>query len=408
VDSERLNRTNESLPELKYRIIGEPLWGGKLNFTSETELAYLDRVFDGISPLRAEERFLGRGALLTAERVFDRVPVRLEPEETIRFDTDNMFNAPFHILGLRFNPFIGARFTGYSESVKVDPVTLENEGDGTPRGRIAGSLGLNTSSTLSRTYSVYNKLLNINRLRHIMVPELSLNFIPIVTQNPEDLNQFDGIDALDTYQSIMLGLRNRFQTKRGQTGEEVPVDLIDFDLAFNFFPGGAGLNRKRDDFLKLDLRIKLTDKISFLSERNEFNLRKGGVDVVNVGLIYNNMPKYKFVVEQRFIDNISSTFRVSSILSIGEKWSASFNETFDFKSQQKDETGQDVDVESKSLSSSFNLTRFFHDWIARMDISQIGTRENDNIVSFHIIPRGAGFLTDRLRTFGSLLPVEDP
>ncbi|MHC4182591.1 MAG: LPS assembly protein LptD [Planctomycetota bacterium] len=227
VDSERLNRKNESLPELKYRIIGEPLWKDRLNFTSETEVAYQTRVFDRISP-ETEEQFLGRGASLTAERVFDRVPVRLEPEETIRFDTDHMLNAPFSIMNVRFNPFIGARFTGYSESVSVDPVTQGNEGSGTPRGRIAGSLGLNTSATLSRTYSIYNKLLNINRLRHIMTPEVRFNFIPIVTQNPEDLNQFDGIDALDTYQSIVLGLRNRFQTKRGETGEETPVDLIDF------------------------------------------------------------------------------------------------------------------------------------------------------------------------------------
>ncbi len=408
VDSVRLNRKNESLPELKYRIIGEPLWRGKLNLTSETELAYQNRMFDRISPLRAEERFLGRGASLTAERVFDRVPVRLEPEETIRFDTDNVLNAPFHILGIRFNPFIGARFTGYSESVKVDPVTLENEGGGTPRGRITGSLGLNISTTLSRTYSIYNKLLNINRLRHIMVPEVSFNFIPIVTQNPEDLNQFDGIDALDDYQAIKLSLRNRLQTKRGEPGKEESIDLVDFDIKFNFFPGTAGLNRKRDEFLQLDLRIKLTEKISIFSERNEFNLRKGGVDIANIGLSYSNMPKYHFFIEQRFIDNTSSSVRFSSSLSIGEKWRVAFYETFDFRSQQRDATGQEVDFESKSLSSSFNLTRFFHDWIAKIDISQIGTREDDNIVRFDIIPRGVGFITDRLRTFGSLLPVEEP
>ena len=90
IDSVRLSRKNESFPELKYRIIGEPLWDGKLNFTSETELVYQNRLFDRISPLKAEENFLGRGALLTAERVFDRTPTRYAPEETIRFDTNNI------------------------------------------------------------------------------------------------------------------------------------------------------------------------------------------------------------------------------------------------------------------------------------------------------------------------------
>ncbi|MFQ5964980.1 MAG: LPS assembly protein LptD [Candidatus Scalinduaceae bacterium] len=403
VNSQRLNRTNQTLPELKYSIIGEPLWEGKLNFSSETELAYHDRVFDEISPKRAEEQFLGRGALLTAERVFDRVPVRLEPEETIRFDTDNTINAPFRILGIKFNPFMGVRLTGYSESVKVDPVTLRNKGGGTPRGRIAGSLGLDIGTTLSRTYSVYNKLLNINRLRHIIVPEVRFNFMPLVTQNPEDLNQFDGIDALDDYQSIKLGLRNRLQTKRGKPGKEKSVDFIDFDMGFNIFPGNAGLNRKRDDFFGLDLRIKLTDKISLLSERNEFNLRKGGVDVLNIRLRYNPMPGYRFSIGHRFIDDTSSTVRFSSTFSLSEKWRVVFSENFDFRAKQRIGTGQNIRAESQNLSSVFVLSRFFHDMIGNLTINK-NEITGDTIARFDIIPRGVGSVGKRLQTVGALVP----
>ncbi len=410
VDSERLNRKNESLPELKYRIIGEPLWNDKLNFTSETEMAYQNRVFDRISP-EIEEQFLGRGASLTAERVFDRVPVRLEPEETIRFDTDHMLNAPFSIMNIRFNPFIGARFTGYSESVKIDPVTQGNEGSGTPRGRILGSLGLNTSTTLSRTYSFYNKLLNINRLRHIMIPELRFNFIPIVTQNPEDLNQFDGIDALDTYQSIVLGLRNRLQTKRGETGEETPVDLINFDIAFNLFPGNAGLNRKRDDFIELDIEMKLTDKISLLSEHNEFNLGKGGVDILNFGVNYKVMPNWNFFIGNRFIDDFSSSVIFSSGLSLGGKWLLSLNEQYDFKAKQRASTNQPARTESQNLYTSFVVSRFFHDWIINININKTNTR-GETTTSFDIIPRGAagkvGGLRSRFQSVSAFLPQPEP
>ena len=412
VDSGRLNRRNESLPELKYRIIGKPLWGGKLNFTSETEMAYQKRVIDGIPiGIPAVEQFLGRGASLTAERVFDRVPVRLEPEETIRFDTDHMFNAPFSILNVRFNPFIGARFTGYSESVRVDPVTQGNEGNGTPRGRIAGTLGLNTSTTLSRTYNIYNKLLNINRLRHIMTPEVRFNFIPIVTQNPEDLNQFDGIDALDTYQSIVLGLRNRFQTKRGETGEETPVDLIDFNIAFNLFPGNAGLNRKRDDFIEVDIKMKLTDKISLLSEHNEFNLGKGGVDVFNLGLRYKNTPKWNFFIGNRYIDDFSSSVIFSSALSLSEKWKMTFYEQYDFKAKQGASNELPDRTESQNLATRFVVSRFFHDWIVNITFNKANTRD-DTVTSFDIIPRGAagkaGGLKNRFESVSALLPQQNP
>ncbi|MGR3175271.1 MAG: LPS assembly protein LptD [Candidatus Scalindua sp.] len=379
IDSERLSRKNQSLPELKYRIIGEPLWGGKLNLTSETELAYQNRMFDRISPLKAEENFLGRGALLTAERVFDRTPTRFAPEETIRFDTNNMLNAPFRFLGQKFNPFIGARFTGYSESVKVDPVTGRNVGNGTPRGRIAIPIGFSTTRSLSRTYSVYNKFLNINRLRHTMTPELLFDFIPIVTQNPEDLNQFDGTDALDTYSSIRFGLLNRLQTKRGKPGEEKSVDIVYFDTRFNFFPGNAGLNRKRDNYIALDLNLKLHEKISFFSEGNEFNLGKGRIDILNTSLGYNHPKWGNFTIGNRFSKNIISTVTFSASKTVNEKWAVNFTEQFAFKTAGSD---------SGSLFASANIQRLFHDWIVNIGITQIGTRQDDNIVIFNVLPKG--------------------
>ena len=407
IDSLRLSRKDEKFPELKYRIIGEPLWDGRLNLTSETGLVYQNRVFDRLSPTnrsfdgtsssKAQTDFLGRGDLLTAERVFDRSSARFDPEETIRFDTYNMLNAPFSFLGQRVNPFIGVRLTGYSESIRVDPVSGQNEGSGTARGRAAIPIGINTSRTLSRTFSVYNEFLNINRLRHVMVPELSLNFIPIVTQDPEDLNQFDGTDAIDTYQSVKFGLRNRLQTKRGEPGEETTVDIIDLNTELHLFPGDAGLNRRRDDYIAWYYNIKLTDNISILSEGNEFNLRKGGVDVSNLALQYSPSPQLSFSAGNRYIDDSSSTVFLTASFTANEKWSVSVSQQYAFN------TGLE-DADSRSLYSGVNVSRLFHDWIATMSISQIGTRDDDNIVLFNILPRGFGVATPTLRSLGAMAP----
>jgi len=407
IDSVRLSRKDEKFPELKYRIIGEPLWNGRLNITSETGLVYQNRVFDRLSPTnrsfdgtsssKAQTDFLGRGDLLTAERVFDRSSARFDPKETIRFDTYNMINAPFRILGQRFNPFIGMRFTGYSESIKVDPVTGRNEGSGTARGRAAIPIGINTSTTLSRTYSVYNEFLDINRLRHVMVPELLLDFTPIVTQDPEDLNQFDGTDAIDTYQSVKFGIRNRLQTKRGEPGKETTVDLIDLDTELNLYPGDAGLNRRRDNYIGWYYNIQLTDKTSILSEGNEFNLRKGGIDISNLALSFSPSPKLSFSTGNRYIDDSSSTVFLSTSFTANEKWSVSVSQQYAFK------TGLN-DNDSRSLYSGVNVTRLFHDWIATMSISQIGTRADDNIVLFNILPRGLGVATPTLNSLGAMIP----
>ena len=216
------------------------------------------------------------------------------------------------------------------------------------------------------------------------------------------MHQFDGIDALDTYASIKLGLRNRFQTKRG----EKTVDLVDLKTRFNFFPGGDGLNRKRDDYIGLDLKIQLTDNISFLSERNEFNLGRGGVDILNTQLIYST-PKWNSSIGTRYVDNTNSTVLFSSTIALNEKWSVSVTQQYAFRTEKEDAIGRGNDFSNKSLYSAASITRYFHDWIARMSVSQIGTRDNDNIVSFDITPRGIGATTNRLRSLGALVPEQE-
>ncbi len=407
IDSIRLSRKDEKFPELKYRIIGEPLWDGKLNITSETELAYQNRVFDrlsttnrsfdGTSSSKAQTDFLGRGDLLTAERVFDRSSARFDPEETIRFDTYNMINAPFGFLGQRFNPYIGVRLTGYSESIRVDPVSGQNEGGGTARGRVAIPIGISTSTKLSRTYSVYNEFLNINRLRHVIEPELSLNSIPVVTQDPEELNQFDGVDAIDTYQSIKLGLRNRLQTKRGKQERGESETVVDIGAQLTLFPGDAGLNRRRDDYMGWYLKLNPSDNLSFSTVGNEINLNKGGVDVLNTSISYKPSPRLSFSTGNRYIDGSSQTVFLTTSISPNEKWKVSISQQYAFR------TGV-VDDDSRSLYSGVNVTRLFHDWIATMSIAQIGTRQDDNIVLFNILPRGLGTATPTLRSLGSMIP----
>jgi hypothetical protein len=239
-----------------------------------------------------------------------------------------------------------------------------------------------------------------------MVPELFLNFTPIVTQDPEDLNQFDGVDAIDTYKSVKLGLRNRLQTKRGEPGKEKTVDVVDLDTEFNFFPGDAGLNRKRDDYIGLYLKVRLTDNLSILSEGNEFNLRKGGVDIFNLGILYANSPKYRFSIENRYVDNTSSTVLFASTVALNEKWSVNFTEQFAFRTEEKDAIGRGTEFENQSLYSSASISRYFHDWVATMSISQIGTRDDDNVVTFNILPRGLGAATNRVRSLGTIVPQQ--
>ena len=165
------------------------------------------------------------------------------------------------------------------------------------------------------------------------------------------------------------------------------------DTELNLFPGDAGLNRKRDDYIGWYYNIRLTDKASILSEGNEFNLRKGGVDISNLALRYSPSPQLNFSAGNRYIDDSSSTIFFTSSIKANEKWSVSVSQQYAFK------TGL-ADSDSRSLYTGVNVSRLFHDWVATMSISQIGTRDDDNIVLFNILPRGLGVATPTLRSLG--------
>ncbi|MHC4182590.1 MAG: hypothetical protein ACYSR0_04510 [Planctomycetota bacterium] len=157
--------------------------------------------------------------------------------------------------------------------------------------------------------------------------------------------------------------------------------------------------------------MKLTDKISLLSEHNEFNLGKGGVDILNLGLDYKVMPNWNFFIGNRYIDDFSSSVIFSSALSLSEKWRMTFYEQYDFKAKQNASSEQPARTESQNLSTRFVVSRFFHDWIVNMIINKSNTR-GDTVTSFDIIPRGAagkaGGLKSRFQSVSAFLPQQNP
>ena len=125
---------------------------------------------------------------------------------------------PFKPWIFNINPFVEGRVTGYTES--IDTSGTVDEANGPATGRFIGSMGFDWSSTHWKTYSVYNDSFKINRLRHVFVPEFRYTYSPVVTEDPNELYQYDAIDALDSSQVAVMGIKNTLQTKRGEPGFE--------------------------------------------------------------------------------------------------------------------------------------------------------------------------------------------
>jgi len=379
VDSLREKNYSERLPEVAYRILGEPIWENRLVFTSESTATHFDSTFN-------------------REKQTD------SPPSLFRVDSVNQVSMPFKPGFFNVKPFVEGRTTGYTES--VDSSDSSGSSDDQATGRFIGTVGLDVSSTHWRTYSVYNDLLKINRLRHVFVPELRYLHNPVVTEDPDNLYQYDNIDSLDASQTIVVGVKNVFQTKRGEPGLEKTIDFITFNADYYMFPADDGIYNdsingiiiRKDNFVNLDFKCQLTDMVAFVSERNEFNTEEFQFDVLSSGVEVYNPPDWQYFVGHRHIRDISSTLILAADYRISEKWSVLAAEKYDFKSRIIDENDDDYDDEesnNRNLKTNFVLSRYFHDWVASLTLELDPVRD-DSSYRFDITPKGLQKASRRL------------
>jgi lipopolysaccharide assembly outer membrane protein LptD (OstA) len=392
VDSLRERRYSERLPEASYRIIGEPIGDNLLIFTSESSATYFDDSFDQSEVTELDPDFMS----------FAWTEPSVKPRSVMRVDTVNRISMPFKPWFFNINPFVEGRVTGYTES--IDTSGSVDEANGPATGRFIGSLGFDWSSTHWRSYSVYNDFFKINRLRHIFVPELRYIYSPVVTKDPNELYQHDAIDALDSSQVAVIGIKNKLQTRRGEPGFEKTVDFVDFNVDYYIFPTNAGIYNdgingiviRKDNFVNIDFRSQLTDIIAFVSERNEFNMEDFQFDVLTSGFEIYNPPDWQYFIGHRFIRDISSTIILGADYTISEKWRIMAGEKYDFRSL-KTEDGRDRETANKprNLKTNFVLSRYFHDWVGSLTL-ELDPVRNDSSYRFDITPRG---LEKRSRRF---------
>lgn len=378
----------EALPQLSYHKISQPLWEDKLNFTSQSELGYLDFHLDDELDVRDPVRF----------RRLQRTT-----GNSLRLDSNNTLARPFQLWTWKLKPFVGGRMTAYSKSLEA-----QGPNDGPPVGRLAASLGLDASTSFWRIYSLESKLLHIHKLRHVITPELRWEAGPVVTENPGDLLQYEPADGLDKYNSLIFGIRNRLQTRRGPTSQQKTVDLLDLDLEVHLLPspedseefvtrtvGNAEgfLIPEKDSFLQPDFRSQITDRIALVSERNEFNLDKFTFDVLTFGVNFQNSPQWSYFLGYRFLRDIMSSVVFNTSLLLKEKWGVNFGESFGLKAQ--DPTGRTF---SQNLETSLAFFRHAHDWTGIMTL-RFDVVNRNNVVKFDVIPRDFKKPTGRRQSF---------
>lgn len=182
-------------------------------------------------------------------------------EDTVRVDTFNELSYPFKAAIFNLEPSVGIRNSYYSKDKNGSEQLLRN---------IFYS-GCSISTKFYRTFedvhlNAYG--IEIDKLRHIITPSLSHQFINEPTLPAERLTAFDSIDSIVKTNQTVVSLENKLQTKRA----EGAADLLRFIVSSPYDYKLEGHGGRFGD-ITLDLELLPNSWLKFNSDAH-FDFRR--------------------------------------------------------------------------------------------------------------------------------------
>ena len=292
--------TVNRLPELTFDSYRSRLGDSPFFFESENNVAFLEK-------LNAETNM---------------PPVLMNPNyRSVRADSYNRLFLPMRFKDF-FNviPRAGYRGTWYS-------ATGTNAMDSADYRQIfeLGTLAsFKTYKTLTEKSSYFG-----DGLRHVAEPYADYSWRPEPNVTPDDLPQFDSIDALDKQNEVRLGVRNYLQTKRGL---KRIANFVDSDIyTTERFDPASG--QRSFSNLVADTELSLTDNF-FIQSDLQYNWYTHDVNPANARLKFVTDDQSEYSVEYRYLAGTRSLITPRAKLFPNDNWSYEFSASYDQKFDQ--------------------------------------------------------------------------
>nr|WP_315857311.1 organic solvent tolerance protein OstA [Rhodopirellula sp. JC737] len=402
----------EELPTIEHYALGGSILGDLLTWSMHNEVGYkhLQVADKPNDPVIAANTFTLPGEL-------DREGVVTRTRQEV--------SMPLDLGPLKFIPFATGEAAHYGEGADGDDVT-----------RLWGGGGIRLNLPMSRVDpTIQSSLLNIRGLAHkidwsaeYFYADSDTNMDELPYYDPLDDNaqeefrrvfigtnyggvlppQYDPMNyafrqgiqrsvtspsdtVVDDLQQLRLGMKHRFQTKRGLPGRERIVDLLRFDMETILFP-----KEDRDNFgetlgpTMYDAQYNIGDRFTLLSD-GYIDFFDGGLRSISAGFRTSRPGLGDLYVGVLSMEGpISSTvLRTSLDYRLNHKWIVSAGNVYDFG-----ETG--------NVGQTLGLTRVGESFLIQLAANVDAGRDNTSI-GFMIEPR---FLpSTRLgRLGGQLIP----
>lgn len=393
---------SQRLPEIRFDMPRQELFGG-LYYQSETSGGYYDMKW----------RKLDNPGRYGNVRGYS----------SARFDTVHFLYYPINLDFLNIIPRVGGRLTAYSNSSKTkisdddlnelfgassievtrfsNQVPFQNfDRKGKARLRFAGEFGVEANTKIYRTWQdVRSSVLELDGLRHIIMPYVNYTLIPEPTEKADHLYYFDDVDRLRKQNFVRIGMQNTLQTRRGNYGSEQIAEWASLDTYWDFhaqkqgqfgYVGDIGIKFSLTPFSGLSFTSEMlwdagqNNKHNVQATRN--NGRKAGrvglmklkyLNVWNTSLTYKISEDWKIYGSYSYSDSyrLRGTYSMGSMLeqinatsatlSASYKTAQSFTVGIDFPTyidpKLKAGARMSYDVEKAVMSNvAFYLKRNFH------------------------------------------------
>jgi len=353
----------EHFPDAVLSLIGEPL-GEYATWYHESRA--------GLVRFRPDERRFFNGS--------ERVDNTGRTGTVVRGDIREELQFPLGEFGpVQFTPYVMLRGSSWDDM----------SADSGHRDRILGSYGIHANTMLSRVYNdVSSELLDLDRLRHVIKID-GTAWNAHANQSPQNLTPFDaGVEDIDDFSGGTIGVRQRFQTKRGKSGAKRTVDWITLDIEAGFFSdaqqgenthGDFILSRPEDsissNFIAANMQYRISDSTVLVYD-GVYDTNRGNMGNSNLSLAVERAPRFSYFVGWRYIhDTDNNLFAFGGNYKLSEKHTIAFRETYDIE-------------EGRNLSTQFIYIKKWPRWYTAIAFDVDRTLEDVGI-NFSVWPEGA-------------------
>jgi len=258
-----------------------------------------------------------------------------------RIDAFNKLSYAARIFkALNVTPYAGTRQTYYSRNRWGDTNLV----------RGIFQAGLDNSIKFYKIHNFTSNFLGmeINKLRHIITPTANYYYTHQPTVAPDNLQQFDEIDAYDTDNGVRLALENKLQTKRKAGEDLASVDLATFIISsdYKFRLRDNNYEYKSQKFQSVDLHLELTPyPWLYMLSKMSINTKTQKVQTASVDLVATVGDKVSFGMGHRYEDvptGVSNLLTADVTYKINDTWKVRAYERYNIDKATFEEQGYTV------------------------------------------------------------------